>query len=132
MPHKTITAPILRPRLAYPALMPMGLEIAIPRTNTFFATSADVELSESGNFLLAGKWPTHLDAIGNLCPSEFSIVVNSDGVIAGIEVKGAGKSDWIDVDLLDRRTLSVLLNAWTDEQIAKSSPGLFEGQSENS
>ena len=91
-----------------------------------------MELREFGDFLLLGKWPTHLDAIGNLYPSEFLIIANSDGVIAGIEVKDAGKSDSIGVDLLDRCTLSVFLNAWTDEQIAKSSPGLFEGQSENS
>lgn len=85
MPHKTQT-PIQRPRIAYPKPMPMGLEIAIPRANVFFPTSGNVKLGDSDKFLLVGKWPTHLNAIGNLYPNEFSVVANSDGVIAGIEV----------------------------------------------
>ena len=131
MPNKTLT-PIPRVQLAYPAPIPFGLEIAIPRANIFFPTSTDVELNESGEFVLVGKWPTHLDASRNLCATEFSIVANRDGVITGIKERSANKSDWISAELLDARTLSVLLNAWTDEQITKSSPGLFEGQAVNS
>ena len=130
MPHKTL-APTPRAQLAYSELLPMGLEIAIPRANAFFPTSTDVQLNNSGEFVLVGKWPAHLGAVSNLCATEFSVVANRDGVITGIEERSANKSDWIGVELLDGRTLSVLLNAWTDEQITKSSPGLFEGQAEN-
>ena len=120
---QSLSVQVTRPHLRYLAVAAsIGLQIAINRANTFFSTSDSVGRDDSGNFILAGKWPNTIDSINEAV--EFKIVVDDTGTILELQQVAKNK-DVKNQNCIDSRTLAVLVSAWADEQIEKSSPDLF-------
>lgn len=105
----------------------MGLQMAIQRANAFFPESTDVSQDSEGNFFLFGKWPDDLEPIATISTPviDFRIVSNSKGEIFELHEVTRTKSSKTSNEFINNRSLSLLLNVWTDEQIEKSSPKLF-------
>ena len=124
---QSLSAQVTRPHLRYLAVAAsIGLQIAINRANTFFPTSSDVSQDGSGNFILSGQWPSSIEPIMLISgAAKFKIVADSTGAILELHEIAKNQDTKINGSLIDSRILAVLLGAWADEQIEKSSPGLF-------